>query len=250
MLCWWPSSCVWQYPLPFPCLQPLQGYVVLFVYLLAAALMLLCRSWVPHRKAEPQVSLVVCPDVVPSARTCRGSWLKPQGIYSCCASRTSYSYPLLLLPLASLAETFVETSEVWGVEWLEAVEWAYIPCHQSGFHGQLFWRGRQPWCPEGMQKYLPGKHLVPEGTKATGPADGPLKPALLFCVYPREDALQHGKAHQHELGGNTLFILAKSGGNEISYPMQKPIKISCCITIYCLYATSIFHEVFKLERWY
>lgn len=149
----------------------------------------------------------------------------------------------------------------WGLRWallrhwplqLGAEEWAYIPCHQLGFRGSFAREAGSPvpWCPEGPQKYLPAKYLVPQGTKATGQADGPLKPAPLLYVCPREDAVRHGKAHRPELGETTFFILGKSAGNEISYLMQEPIKISHCITIYCLHATSIFHEVFKLEGWY
>lgn len=89
-------------------------------------------------------------------------------------------------------------------------------------------------------------------TMDQGPAGGPLKPATLLYVCPREDAAWHGKAHRQELGETTVFILGESGGNEISYPMQQPIKISHCIIIYCLYAISstmfhVFHIVHKLK---
>lgn len=104
--------------------------------------------------------------------------------------------------------------------------------------------------PRGATEVFASEVLVPQGTKATSPADGPLKPVLLLYVYSKEDVVLHGKAHQHELGETTIFIVGRSGGNAISYPVQEPIKISHCMTIYCLYATSIFHEAFNLERWY
>lgn len=93
----------------------------------------------------------------------------------------------------------------------------------------------------GPQKYLLGKYLVSSGTKATGPTDGLSKPAPLLYVYPREDGGGHGGAHQHKLGETTLFIIGKPGGNEISYPMQEPIKISHSITISCLYMPQAYY---------
>lgn len=89
------------------------------------------------------------------------------------------------------------------------------------------------WCPEGPQKHLPQKHLIPQETKATSPVDAPLKPVPLLDMYPWKDAVQHGKAHQHKLGEITLFIHCKSGGNEINCLVQEPINFTLYRHILC-----------------
>lgn len=167
MPCWWPAPCVCQYPLPFPCLQPLQGYMVLFAYLLATALMLVCWSWVPHHKAEMQVSLVKCTGVMPSAGTCWDSWTDTSEHVQLLRVKK-----LLLSSIAPASFGFASPDFWWNVSGLRQallIHWllqsglrsgrAYIPCYQPGFGSSFVREAGSPvlWCPDGATKVFAGE---------------------------------------------------------------------------------------------
>lgn len=110
-------------------------------------------------QGKTQVSLVGCPEVVPSVGTCWGSWPALQGIYSCCKSRSSFSHPVAL---ASFSHQGLRQALLirWPAQ-LGAEERVDFPCYQTGFRGIFATEAGSSvqWCLEGSQKYLPGNYL-------------------------------------------------------------------------------------------
>lgn len=192
-------SHVCQYPLAFPCLQPLQQYMVLFAYFLAVALTLTCWSQVPHHREKIQVSLVGYPGVVTFVGTCWGSWPILQSTHSCSKSRS-----FCLHPIAPTSFGFTEAIKGWDrLCWYTDLHtWGLMsgqtcPATNLAFRIDLLQRqSAVQWCPEEPQKHLPVKYLpvqvqeqgttvsLSQRTSASGSVDGPLKPppSTAVCV--------------------------------------------------------------------
>lgn len=156
-------------------------------------------SWVPYHKAKLQVFLVGCPDVVPFVGICWGSWPTLQGIYSCCKPRSSCFHPLLLFHLASLAEIFVDTTEVFEVNF---TRW---PLHLGAFPAASLALGavlleshtaQHHDAQRGHGSIWQGKYLDPQGPRLLVLLVVPWNQFHYCICIPGRMGVQHGNAHQ------------------------------------------------------
>lgn len=167
-------------------------------------------------QGKTQVSLVGCPEVVPSVGTGWGSWPVLQGIYSCCKSRSSCSDPVALT-------SFAHQGLRWSllIHWpaqLGAEERADIPCYQPGFRGSFATEAGSSvqWCLEGPQKYLLGKYLpVQIQWQWTTMFLVPKDQGHWSCWWSLETSSTDVYVSQVAYGGVQQSLLATAWGNHV-----------------------------------